>query len=151
MYLIDTNIMNYRCMWIELMTSAPSLCKENSCCWRKKWHFFYFWSGALCSIPFLHAPGSIPILIATSIFFSIFLLSCLGDVDLLPIWLLVLEYYSWYTANIVSRSVFNALSIGGGLVVAVLLCIKRDDHFIVTHNIAAGRVNTYTYFSPTLP
>ena len=31
------------------------------------------------------------------------------------------EYCSWYTANIVNISVFNALSIGGGIVAAVLL------------------------------
>ena len=33
----------------------------------------------------------------------------------------------WYnTANIVSISVFNALSIGRGLVAAVKLCMKRE-------------------------
>ena len=32
---------------------------------------------------------------------------------------------SWYTANILTISVFNALSIGGGLVAAVFLCMKR--------------------------
>ena len=41
------------------------------------------------------------------------------------IYRLVLEYYCWYTANIVTRSVFNALSFGGGLVAAVLLCMKQ--------------------------
>ena len=34
---------------------------------------------------------------------------------------------SWYSANIVTLSVFNALSIGSGLVAAVLLCVKRED------------------------
>ena len=38
---------------------------------------------------------------------------------------LVLEYYCWYTANAVTISVFNALSIEGGLVAAVALRIKR--------------------------
>ena len=41
----------------------------------------------------------------------------------------VLEYYSWYTANIVNISVFNALSVGSGFVAAVLLCIKRGHFF----------------------
>ena len=41
--------------------------------------------------------------------------------------LLVLEYFCWYTANIVTISVFNALSIGSSLVSAVLRCVKRDD------------------------
>ena len=34
-----------------------------------------------------------------------------------------------YTANIVNISVFNALSIGGGPIAAVLLCVKRGDNF----------------------
>ena len=32
----------------------------------------------------------------------------------------------WYTASTVNTSVFNALSIGEGLVAAVLLCDKRE-------------------------
>ena len=40
---------------------------------------------------------------------------------------LVLEYCLWYTANILTKPVFNAISIGGGLVTAVLLCKKRGD------------------------
>ena len=39
--------------------------------------------------------------------------------------------YCWYTANIVNISDFNALSIGGGLTAAVLLCIKRGRIFSV--------------------
>ena len=33
------------------------------------------------------------------------------------------DYYYWYTTNILTISVFNATSIGSGLVVAVLLCM----------------------------
>ena len=33
---------------------------------------------------------------------------------------------SWYSTNIVTTSVFDALSIGSGLVTAVSQCIKRD-------------------------
>ena len=44
---------------------------------------------------------------------------------------LVLEYCCWYTANTVNISVFNALSIGGGFVAAVLLCIERGA-FVLT-------------------
>ena len=39
---------------------------------------------------------------------------------------------SWYSANIVTLSVFNALSIGSGLVAAVLLCVKREDIYCTT-------------------
>ena len=38
---------------------------------------------------------------------------------------LVWEYYCWQAANTLNISVFYALSIGSGLVAAVLLCIKR--------------------------
>ena len=44
---------------------------------------------------------------------------------------LVLEYWCWYTANIVNISVFNALSIGSGLVAAEQLCTKREA--IISH------------------
>jgi hypothetical protein len=38
----------------------------------------------------------------------------------------VLEYYHcWYTANIVNTSVFDAFSIGSGIVAAVLLCVSN--------------------------
>ena len=40
------------------------------------------------------------------------------------------KYCCWYTTNILNISVFNAFSIGGGPVAAVLLCIKRDDILI---------------------
>lgn len=41
-------------------------------------------------------------------------------------YLIGVRNYSWYTANnIVTVSVFGALSIGIGLVVAVWLCMKR--------------------------
>ena len=43
---------------------------------------------------------------------------------------LVLEYSSWYTGSIVIISVFNALSIGSGLVAAVLLCMKQEVNFL---------------------
>ena len=36
------------------------------------------------------------------------------------------KYYCWYTANILNISVFDALSIGSGLVAAVLLCIEQE-------------------------
>ena len=45
----------------------------------------------------------------------------------------VLEYCSWYTANIVNISVLNALSFGSGLVTAVLLCLKRGAIFYRLH------------------
>ena len=38
---------------------------------------------------------------------------------------LVLEYNCWYTVDLVTRSVFDALSIGSSLVAAVVLCMKR--------------------------
>ena len=34
-------------------------------------------------------------------------------------------YNCWYAANIANTSVFDALSIGRGLVVAAILCIKH--------------------------
>ena len=43
---------------------------------------------------------------------------------------LVLEYDCWYAANIVTKSIFNTLSIGSGPVAAVLLCIKRGHHLL---------------------
>ena len=42
---------------------------------------------------------------------------------------LVLEYWCWYTANVVKISILNALSIGSGLVVAVLPRTKRGTVF----------------------
>ena len=36
-----------------------------------------------------------------------------------------------YAANILNISIFNALSIGSGLVAAVLMCMKRDDIEII--------------------
>ena len=41
---------------------------------------------------------------------------------------LVLEYYCWYTANVLIRLVFDALSIGQGPVLfPILLCMKQED------------------------
>ena len=40
-----------------------------------------------------------------------------GEVHLIGI----TKYYCWYTANTLNISVFNALSLGSGLVAAVLL------------------------------
>ena len=37
----------------------------------------------------------------------------------------------WYTANIVIISVFNALLNDSGLVAAVILCEKREEHFFL--------------------
>ena len=47
------------------------------------------------------------------------LINLLGSIDIGILQLVSL--------NIVIRSVFNALSIGSGLVAAVFLCMKRDD------------------------
>ena len=44
---------------------------------------------------------------------------------------LVLEWYCWYTANILTTTVFDALSIGNGLVTAVLLWMKRGRRFLM--------------------
>ena len=55
----------------------------------------------------------------------------------------MLEYYSWYTANLVNISIFNALSIGIGLVVAVLICMKRDDHSSFSSHTAAHIDHTH--------
>ena len=54
---------------------------------------------------------------------------------------LVLEYSSWYSANIVIISVFNALSIGSGLIVAVFLCMKRDVNFLGINKQAPIHIN----------
>ena len=58
---------------------------------------------------------------------------------------LALEYYCWYTTNIVSISVFNSLSMGSGLVVAVFLCVKRDD-IIICLGISFGFLLYYRYW-----
>ena len=47
---------------------------------------------------------------------------------------LVLEYYWWQAANILIRSVFDALSIGYILVAAVLLCLKRGVIIVILLN-----------------
>ena len=51
-----------------------------------------------------------------------FLIRCLSS--FVGLHSLVLEYYCWYTENIVTISVLNALSIGSGLEAAVLLLMK---------------------------
>ena len=47
---------------------------------------------------------------------------------------LVLEYCSRCSADILNISVFNALSIGSGLIAAVLLCIQRGRYLFFTHD-----------------
>ena len=48
---------------------------------------------------------------------------------------IVLEYWCWYTASIVNLSVFDALSIGRGLVAAVLLRVIHGTHILWPINI----------------
>jgi hypothetical protein len=40
------------------------------------------------------------------------------------------DYECWEAANILNRSVFDALSTGSGSVVAVVLCVKRGVHLL---------------------
>ena len=44
---------------------------------------------------------------------------------------LVLEYYCWYTSNILTKSIFDALSIGSGLGAADSLCMNNHYRFSV--------------------
>ena len=49
-----------------------------------------------------------------------------------------LEYYWLAAADIVNILIFNALSIGEGLVAAVLLCMKRGDFEFITNQTVFG-------------